>query len=211
MGKCLSNAAPTDYGELTAGNTEKPTPKTSNTAKDISKTSESDVVNAIPTTNNSTSSITNKYRKISNTESQSTQIDTEYNNININYDSQIEIDENIIIEDFVKIYNYKKDEYEHYGLLLNHKQCRLYLINPHYFQIWKQFEQLTKMNDIITNDRNSNKLQGINLLFNQKDAEDMMNNLIGNKNDKNIGDGINFIMRKNKYLIEKEILLTNKW
>eukprot|EP01084_Bolivina_argentea_P097411 175106_1 len=49
MGKCLSNAAPTDYGELTAaGNTEKPTPKTSNTTKDVSKTSESDVINAIP-------------------------------------------------------------------------------------------------------------------------------------------------------------------
>ena len=83
------------------------------------------------------------------------------------------------------------------------------------------------MNQIIINQRHNNNIEGDKLAFNQKDAEEMINNLVKkqyshkvhinqNENEQkqeqeheqqNFGEAINFIMRKNKYQIETEFIL----
>ena len=137
MGKCLSQDAPTDYGELSGGkNTQTPG---DDIGADVGKSNKAIKTRKSPNITNGISSPqknNKRYRKIS-TESKSVQdFDIDVNNdiidVNDGYNI-VEIDENIIIDDLVKIYDHKKECYIHYGLLLNQKHCKLYLINPLFF------------------------------------------------------------------------------
>eukprot|EP01083_Nonionella_stella_P030983 84916_1 len=211
MGKCLSTKPPADYrSPFTPEKAPVPTPKTRPQSGDFVLEDTKQTVK--PKEYTTTTANGMKYRKMSTDSERDTDVEHGVGGIHLEYEEQnIVIDEHIIIQSYVKIYDEKQEEYQHYGLLLNQKQCKLYLVNPHYFHIWTEFEKLSKINSVLTSDRHNHKTQCNTMTFGQKDAEEMVSNLCSNRlQNINMGNAINFLMQ-NKYEIEKQILVNNEW
>ena len=190
MGKCCSSV-PTDYGELSKSDIEqKPTPRgTPLNHENHRKVGTKSIANGSSATSKpSTKKLKNaKYHKIFESgESQNEAVlDIPtldgFNVMSTYYKDSISIDEHIVLEDMMKIYDPDKDEYVHYGVLLNHRQCRMYLFDPHHFAVWQQFERRTKMKDIFCSERNINNTSTATMTFTERDAKEMVQNLISSK------------------------------
>ena len=235
MGKCCSTA-PTDYGELSTSDIEKkPTPrgapmidKPAKSSSTISNGSTSTTKPTKPAKSKPSGIAVNikkrkngKYRKISDTADSVSQsgavLDTPalegFNVLSTYYKDSVSIDEHIVIEDMMKIYDPEQDAYVHYGVLLNHRQCTMYLVDPHHFAVWQQFERRTKMRDIFCSKRNSDNVAGTKLTFTETDAAEMVRNLISSKSSDSVDTqyAVQFIAGKSKYELQRAMLRPTEW